>query len=244
MRDQQVARAEPPALAPAQVLAVLRALAAEEDRRVAARDHGADAPRVGAEGRRALGRLEHAEPAAGAGAEEDDVGPPPPARRANRRAARAIAARRAPCARRARAGPRRAAATTTRSVGSASSRALRGLRCSVASRAQRPAAGRSQAARVEGEGQQLAQAQRSASGPSRVAMWTAMSPQYSHRICRQAPHGGVGRFEPRDDRDRVEVRRGPRRPPSRRATRSAHIGQAVRGVLDVAAGDDLAGRVS
>ena len=55
------------------LVVVLDAFLRAEDRALAAGHDGLDEVRARAEGRRHLGRLEHAEPAAGAGADEDDA---------------------------------------------------------------------------------------------------------------------------------------------------------------------------
>ena len=89
-----------------------------------------------------------------------------------------------------------------RLMGSTSRPRLRGLRPSVRSAAQvfRGVTGPS----IEGQGQQLGEAHRPALRPPGRSMWTQMSPQNSHRICRQGPQGAASMRRVGHHRDRVE----------------------------------------
>ena len=70
-------------------------------------------------------------------------------------------------------------------------------------------------------------------------MCTQMSPQNSQRICRQAPQGAAGRGESATTA-MASNSRSPSETALKTATRSAQMREPVGGVLDVAAGDDLA----
>ena len=70
-------------------------------------------------------------------------------------------------------------------------------------------------------------------------MTTGMSPQYSQSSCRHGPHGGVGVGGVGDDGDHRELALAFGQRLEQRDALGAD-GQAVRRVLDVAAGEDAA----
>ena len=195
-------------------------------------------PRRGAEGRRALGRFQHAEAAAGAGAQEHHPAAaprgsrPPLGRPRDRRAGSEGGHERAPILVEEEAHDLRRGESVEPPA----------PRVPAFGEEPRPAAfsgPRAQRLRSSKGKGSSSDRRRVSRRPLRSSMCTTMSPQNSHRICRHGPQGAVSRLP-----SATTAIASKRSEPFRDRLEDRHPlgaqGEPVGRVLDVAAGHDLA----